>query len=239
LFSSSGWVSRADALAGGIFLGSSLVHLLPESVRAFEGISELPVSAVLSLSCFALLVAVELFAGSRGHAAGPARSDGGISGATSQKVRTVTVVLYWVLVFHGLVEAIAFGVVKSMPMAVALFFAIVGHKPVETFALGLELLRSSPRRAKYFGMMGLFSSIAPLTIVVTTEIQKNASPLFVAVVTSISAGAFLFAGFRELAELLHRAHRSSTAVKFCHLKYFVAGVVWMAVFGFVGAPHKH
>jgi zinc transporter 1/2/3 len=238
-FSSGGWMSGADALAGGIFMGSSIVHLLPESVHAFDGISQLPVSAILSLTCFTFLVAVELFAGSHTESSGSARPDVPISGVRSGQISTVTLLLYFVLIFHGFVEAVAFAVMTSVPMVLALFFAIIGHKPVETFALGLELLRSKPSRAKYCGMMVVFSSIAPLTIVVTMEIQKNASPLFFGLVTSLSAGAFLFIGCRELAELLHRAHHWSAAQKFTHLKYFVAGIVWMAVFGFFGGGHQH
>jgi zinc transporter 1/2/3 len=85
----------------------------------------------------------------------------------------------------------------------------------------------------------VFSSVAPLAILVTMEVQKNASPMFFGVVTAASAGAFLFVGCHELAEMLHKAHHWTANVKLVHLGFFTAGVVWMAGFGFMGGEHHH
>jgi zinc transporter 1/2/3 len=244
---SSSWVSKADALAGGVFIGSALVHLIPESLRAFEAVSDRPLAPLVALACFALLLAVELLAGAHADASDSPElhrsSDSSWQRAPyatmSGRISSVSLVLYFVLLFHGFVEALALGVAESRTVLLALFCAVVGHKPVEAFALGLQLLRSRPTRATYAAMMGAFSSVAPLTILLTMELGRGAPAWFSAVVTAASAGAFLFVACHEVAELLHRAHKMGASAKITHIAFFVAGVAWMAAFGLLGEKHEH
>jgi zinc transporter 1/2/3 len=254
-FTSRGWISKAESLAGGVFLGSAIVHLIPEAIHSFEGLSESPLAPIVILICFTVLLSVEVFAQS--HVDETDHSDRLLHSRDSPpshkpeikgtpfpswapgKLSSVVVVLYGVLIFHGFVEAIAFGIMKEQSVLLALFCAIIGHKPVETFALGLELLKNRPTQCTYFAMMFVFSSVAPATILVTIWIEKHASPLFFGIVTSASAGAFLFVGCHELSELLHHAGKWPMQTKITHLLFFVAGAAWMAVFGLMGGEHHH
>jgi zinc transporter 1/2/3 len=252
-FTSRTWISKAESLAGGVFIGSAIVHLIPESLHSFEGLSSSALAPIIILICFSILLVIEVFAQSHpddsDHSERLLQSrDSSPTGKpeiapfaprATGELSSVVLVLYGVLIFHGFVEAIAFGIMKHQSVLLALFCAIIGHKPVETFALGLELLKSRPRQSLYFVMMLVFSSIAPITILVTVWIEKNASQLFFGVVTSASAGAFLFVGCHELAELLHHAGKWSLEAKVKHLLFFTAGAAWMAVFGLVGGEHHH
>jgi zinc transporter 1/2/3 len=226
-FTSLGWISKAECLAGGVFLGSALVHLVPEALHSFEGFSEYPIASLIILACFSLLLVVEVFAQTHGE-----HSDSSHQAVDGQ-LSSMIIVLYCVLIFHGFVEAIAFGIVKQDSIVLALFCAIIGHKPVETFALGLEILKNRPSRLLYFAMMILFSSVAPLTIVFTVWIEKTASNIFAGLVTSASAGAFLFVGCHEVTELLHEAGKWSVGSKIVHLLFFALGATWMALFAFM------
>jgi zinc transporter 1/2/3 len=240
-------MSKAEALAGGVFIGSALLHLIPESLHSLEH----PLASIVSLICFILLLAVELIAGSHpehsdstellrsSEEARPKREFHPYATMATGRIASVTWVLYFVLIFHGFVEAIAFGVIESTSVLLALFCAIIGHKPVETFALGLQLLKSRPSRGTYMALMAGFSAVAPVTIFVAMELGKNASKLFSGVVTSASAGAFLFVGCHELGELLHHAQKWALSGKIVHLGFFIAGAVWMAIFVLIGGEHEH
>jgi zinc transporter 1/2/3 len=239
VFNSRSWVSKAESLAGGIFIGSALIHLIPESLHSFEVVSRHPLAPFISLGCFTVLLCIEVLVEShhqRSDSTELLRSSEGAPYAAMAPGRISPG--SWVL-FHGFVEAIAFGVIESMPVLLALFCAIIGHKPVETFALGLRLLRDRPTKAVYFAMMAIFSSVAPLTICLTMEIGRNASRWFFAVVTSASAGAFLFVGCHELGEIIHHAGNWALDAKLIHLGCFAVGALWMAAFALVGGEHDH
>lgn len=251
------WVSCAESLAGGVFLGAAMVHLIPESLHSFEGITHKPIAPIIALIFFVVMLCIEMFASSHG--------DDSDSGEDSQrllpnggdenlvqmdemgppyakvtdKIDSVTMVLYYILIFHGAVEAVAFGIMKSESVVVALFCAIIGHKPVETFALGLMLLKSTCPGTKYAILMGIFSVIAPSAIVLTMWIGKMASATFFGVVASASSGAFLFVGCHELCEMLHHSHKWTIQGKLWHLASFIAGAIWMGVIGMMGEEHHH
>lgn len=57
-------------------------------------------------------------------------------------VDSSTLVVYFVLIFHCIIEAFGFGLLKSRSLLIALLCAIIGHKPVETFSIGILLLQS-------------------------------------------------------------------------------------------------
>ena len=248
---SSGWISYAEALAGGVFIGASLAHLIPESLHSFHGITELPVAPIISMVCFLLLVVVEMFASSHGEHGDegekllkgknkPRQKSAESSPSPAlrvSKVESATLVLYWILVFHCVVEGIAFGAMKGESVVLAMFFAIIGHKPVETFALALKLWKEI-HGAKYFIMMGAFSAVAPLTILGVAALG-NQSKLFFAVVAAASAGAFLFAGCHELGEMLHHGHKWSATSKLQHIVAFTIGMGWMAAISLFAGEHEH
>lgn len=251
------WVSCAESLAGGVFLGAAMVHLIPESLHSFEGITHKPVAPIISLIFFVIMLCIEMFASSH-----PEESDSGDSqrllpsgsneenpvnidelgpvySKVSNRVDSVTMVLYYILIFHGAVEAVAFGIMNSESVVIALFCAIIGHKPVETFALGLMLLKSVSPGPKYFTLMGIFSMIAPITVVFTMWIGKMASATFFGVIASASSGAFLFVGCHELCEMLHHSHKWTFNGKLWHLGSFMIGVAWMGIIGMMGGEHHH
>ncbi|OHS98765.1 ZIP Zinc transporter family protein [Tritrichomonas foetus] len=268
------WVSLAESLAGGVFLGAGIVHLYPEAFCSTEKIFHGPIGAVVSLICFCVLFILEIFASSHSHhhsqqskngtnrdsesdsdsrhlidhnESNPVLNEGNLStnfvkneiGNISGKLDSVTFLIYIVLIFHGIVEAIAFGMIGSTQVLVALFSAIIGHKPVESFTLGLMLLKKKITKKLYFSMMLIFSSIAPLTIVLASLV-KQVTPQYIAeLVTAVSAGAFLFVSFHELTEMLERCRKLDTQSTIYQILSFLIGVAWMSMIGFKSGEHHH
>ena len=61
-FAAQKWTSRAESLAGGVFLGAGLAHLLAEGHEDCEGIkTKYPVAPAVCLGTFVILTCVELF----------------------------------------------------------------------------------------------------------------------------------------------------------------------------------
>lgn len=225
-FSSQSWVSYAESLAGGVFLGAFTVHLFPEALHSFSNYTHTPIGPIISLIFFTILFSVEMFASSHGHdhdhhsskhkckhqnediasskenktntynndisnlqdhdindtintenASGidyynddskmlihpnesrfvvedeienldEFRNNNLSTSKSKYAVKSTTLVVYFVLIFHCIIEAFGFGLLKSRSLLIALFCAIIGHKPVETFSMGILLLQSMPKNGQ-------------------------------------------------------------------------------------------
>ena len=141
--------------------------------------------------------------------------------------------------FHSFVEAIAFGVVTEKASCLSLFFALIGHKPVEIFALSLAVLKSHPTKLKYFMMMGIFSIVSPITTIAFHFIGKSLGDLFGGIVTALSAGVFIYIGFHEMSEMTEHIHEFSLSEKMWHIGFLFIGLLWMSLMGLVGEHDHH
>lgn len=221
---SQSWVSYAESLAGGVFLGAFAVHLFPEALHSFHNYTHAPIGPIISLIFFTILLSIEMFASSHGH-----DHDHGCSKHKHQKedvsstnqqnkvlssnneistsqehvlnenasinsdkeiysnddskmlihpnesrfaveeeienldefrnnnltttknkysIKSTTLVVYFVLIFHCFIEAFGFGLLKSKSLLIALLCAIIGHKPVETFSMGILILQGMAKNGQ-------------------------------------------------------------------------------------------
>lgn len=224
-FSSQSWVSYAESLAGGVFIGAFAVHLFPEALHSFSNYTHAPIGPIVSLIFFTILLSVEMFASSHGHGHGHDHncskhkckhqdentsvnqqtniisSNNEISNSIDQNeeapsdlskenyynddskmlihpnesrfaveeeienleefrstnlstsksrynVKSTTLVVYFVLIFHCIIEAFGFGLLQSRSLLIALFCAIIGHKPVETFSMGILILQGMTKNGQ-------------------------------------------------------------------------------------------
>lgn len=221
---SQSWVSYAESLAGGVFLGAFAVHLFPEALHSFHNYTHAPVGPIISLIFFAILLAIEMFASSHGHDHDHScskhkhqtedtssitqqnkilssnneistsqdhplndntasdsdkgsyvnddskmlihpnesrfaveeeienldefRSNNLTTAKNKYNIKSTTLVVYFVLIFHCIIEAFGFGLLKSRSLLIALFCAIIGHKPVETFSMGILILQGMTKNGQ-------------------------------------------------------------------------------------------
>ncbi|OHS98246.1 ZIP Zinc transporter family protein [Tritrichomonas foetus] len=247
---SQSWIALLESLAGGIFLSAACVHLIPESLHTFKHVTKLPLAPIIWVIVFSILMIIEMFAHSHNH---DHDHDHDIDKIARKKkdirhdlhephhenANSSFYVLYLVLIFHECVESISMGGAKSKKVILALYFATIGHKPVETFSLGLTLLKNHPSKVKYFTLMILFALVSPLTILGVTYFLANVSELTMAIVASVSAGTFLFVGFQELSELFHHSGKMATRKKIQHIIAFLVGSAWMCAISLGGHEHHH
>ena len=267
------WTARLESLAGGVFLGAGLAHLLADSFEDLEKYADVhgeikyPLPPAIAIATFVLLTFVELFSYSE-HDAGAFHqhdhdhdhhhhgndkllesqnkyTDDQYEQQEQPKRRTVefgttirnmtmaTISLYIIMDIHSVIEGLALGASDKMSSIIAIWCAIVGHKPVEAFALSLILLKDKPTKWFFWLMVLLYSVLTPVGIVAGIFISKERSELALSIIAAFSAGTFLFVGCHEWCEMFEHKHSWPTREKLAHFFAFFIGVLWMLLIAIV------
>jgi zinc transporter 1/2/3 len=261
------WTSRLEALAGGVFLGAGLAHLLADSFEDIGELSEYPTAPAVALGTFVILTAVELFSygehdeefqvGEEAHHHHSAQFESipdktallqsGGSEANSQaevqlfgtkacSLTVPTTSLYIIMDVHSVIEGLALGILSREGALIAIFCAIVGHKPVEAFALSLIILKDKPTKLLFWILVIFYTLMSPIGLISGIYITKETeNPWVTGVIAAFSAGTFLFVGCHEWSELFEHKSEWSCSEKSWHFGMFTVGVVWMLLIAIVEA----
>lgn len=99
------------------------------------------------------------------------------------------------LSFHSLLEGLSLGAAASPTAAAHLFVAILVHKGIAAFSLGVAWLAGDQALSKrYVGAMAWFAFITPAGILVGSSLEGSALGTRV---TALSAGTFIYVGLVE------------------------------------------
>lgn len=261
------WTERLESLAGGVFMGAALGHLLDDALIANQEYTRMhasgyPLPAAVCFATFVLLTFVELFSHSEHDIDDDRRTESGelqeglanademqeeLTGGDENEVtegdkegklpgkvakKTVemtasTVSMYVIMLAHSAIEGLAFGVSMTMSSIIAVFCAIVGHKPVEAFAVSVIILKCNISRCMFVAMVLFYSLFTPLGIVIGISIGKMKSSLALVVIDAFSAGTFLFVGCHEWAIMFRGRSRDPWSDKIWRYGAFFIGAVWM------------
>ena len=211
---SSHFLSLGNAFAAGIFLGIGLVHMLGDASdtwRTSLGL-DYPVALLLAGVAFLLLLWFEHVAlQDRFHDA--VHAPGGIipdfdhttpstngtsntEDSTAQKMAFYPYALIVALSIHSVIAGITLGAQTSLANVLLIFVAIAAHKSTAGFALGVSLARNAVPRGRALRLIGLFSVMTPIGIIVgllvTNALEGRAQIIFQAVFLSLAAGSFIY-----------------------------------------------
>jgi len=194
-----------DTFAAGVLGGAGLLHLLSGGAEAFRGIAPdlgYPLAFLLAGAGFLLILLIEgvIVAG---HAA---ENDGagGYVGAHHEigpafqpgSRQPYAFILLLVLSVHSILVGLALGAQATVLGAAVVLAAILAHKAVAGFALGVGFQRAGMARRQAVGPTVLFAIMTPLGIVSGTAVQALVSSRggqwFEAVFDSLGAGTFLY-----------------------------------------------
>ncbi|KAH0787856.1 ZIP Zinc transporter family protein [Histomonas meleagridis] len=255
LFVTVKWVVRLESMACGVFLGAGLTHLLNDAFEEFGKLNYIryPVAPAVTIISFFLLTIVEFFSFSE-HDARALRNkalnmnqkknlfsednceedesdeDSNISKElkkTFKKMAGATISLYVIMAIHSIVEGIALGIMTKRSSLIAIFCAIVGHKPVEAFSLSLILLKDNPSKIIFWVLVCLYSLCSPIGIIAAHFLGSHSGYLALGLIASFSAGTFLFVACHEWTEMLSQKSIINCCEKIWHLFFFGLGVLWM------------
>lgn len=234
------WVSRAESVAAGVFIGAGIVHLFPEAIHCF-GLISTPYPIIITIISYFTMLLIEKSVDENefpGHNHNEEEDDN-VELHNTGSISKSTIMFYLVLQFHSFVESFAFGFLKSESSLLALLFALIGHKPVECFVLGLQILNSRTSRTNYIILMTIFAGFSPLTMLLSSLFARSTGEIFTGIVTSISTGVFFYVGFHELGETLEKCKFSDSKIKLSHVLWFIFGLFWMAGFTVLTSEHHH
>ena len=132
------------------------------------------------------------------------------------------------LSIHSLLEGLALGAQRDLRSALVIFAAILAHKSMEGFALGVSLARSACRGARAAALLALFAVATPVGIVAGATVGALEGPTRLACeATFLSLAAGTFAYVATLDILREEFHEPGG--RFAKWLWVVAGAGVMAL----------
>ena len=257
------WTNRFQSLAGGVFLGGCLAHLIPDSVDEIRSATSnaYPITGAVAACTFFVLSAVEILSSeiTKDAAANASESPSGLESIEesltqkeddshvgvndgrnrvlfSSKFRWLSVsvtTLFVIMAVHSIIEGLALGIVPDLGGVIAMTCAVAGHKPVEAFALGIVLLRDKPMRWVYWTSMLFYVILSPVGAIIAIQLRHVANGIVLGVLTALSAGTFLYIACDEWAVIFLNRHKFPVREKLWHLGLFLLGMMWMLLIALV------
>lgn len=206
-----------QALASGVFLGAGLIHMLGDSASQFEQLHvDYPVAFLLAGVTFLIFLFLEHWG----------REIYEHEGTHSKSFAMIAMVM---LSIHSLLAGAALGLGENSSIVLILLLAILAHKWAASFALAVQINKSSLNHKLGLMLFLIFAVMTPLGIllgtIISSTLDKNIylEPVF----NALAAGTFLYLG------TLHGLSRSFMIEKCCNLKNFTFVVIGFSVMAVV------
>ncbi len=204
-----------ETLATGVFLGAGLLHMLPEANAMFGKMGyNYPFAFIITGIVFLLFLWFEHLGKELYH--------------HQDKTHPAFAIVAWLMLsVHSLVLGAALGFSKEFPLIIMLFFAIITHKWAESFAIAVQLNKSSLTTLKSSIFFLIFAFMTPLGIFIGYYFGQGieTTSLFDPILIATSAGTFLYLG------TLHGLERCVMVERCCNLRDFsfvIIGFLLMA-----------
>jgi len=204
-----------ETLATGVFLGAGLLHMLPEANDMFIKMGyDYPFAFIITGIVFLLFLWFEHLGKELYH--------------HQDRSHPAFALLAWLMLsIHSLVLGAALGFSSDYPLVIMLFLAIITHKWAESFAIAIQLNKSSLSRSKSIGFFIAFAIMSPLGIFIGYYFGQGieTKSLFDPILVATSAGTFLYLG------TLHGLERCVMVERCCNLRDFsfvIIGFLLMA-----------
>lgn len=206
-----------ETLATGVFLGAGLLHMLPEANSMFSNIGyHYPLAYMITGFTFLCFLWFEHLGKELYH---------------HQKANHPSfAILAWVMLsIHSLVLGTALGFSHDYAIVIMLFLAIITHKWAESFAIAVQLNKSSLSGGKSLIFYTIFALMTPLGIFIGwfTDQGLETKSLLDPILISISAGTFLYLG------TLHGLEKCVMVEKCCNLRHFSFVIIGFLLMGLV------
>lgn len=204
-----------DTLATGVFLGAALLHMLPEASAMFQNMGyHYPFALLITGAIFLLFLWMEHIGKELYH--------------HNDSSHPAFAILAWLMLsIHSLVLGTALGLVQEYGLIIMLFLAIITHKWAESFAIAVQLSKSSLSKQHSILLFIIFALMSPLGIFIGWYFEKGIEThsLIDPILLAISAGTFLYLG------TLHGLERCVMVQRCCNLRDFsfvIIGFLLMA-----------
>lgn len=204
-----------ETLATGVFLGAALLHMMPEANASFKALGyNYPFSFIITGAVFLLFLWFEHLGKEIYH-------------HHSSEHPAFAILAWAMLSVHSLMLGAALGLAHYNSMIIMLFLAIITHKWAESFAIAVQLNKSSMSTNTNLIFFILFSLMTPLGIYIGWYFGHGIEThsVFDPILIAASAGTFLYLG------TLHGLERCVMVERCCNLRDFsfvIIGFLLMA-----------
>ena len=209
--------ATGQALASGVFLGSSLMHMLADANSDFVALHyTYPIAYAIAGGIVLLFLALEHIGQE-------------MSAHDHADTKGFAVVATVMLSIHSLLAGAALGLSGHISVIVTLLLAILAHKWAASFALATQINRSHLNTKMGLSLFTVFAIMTPLGIfggeIISTTLSSHSliQPIF----NAIAAGTFLYLG------TLHGLSRSFMINRCCSLKNFVFVIIGFTLMAIV------
>ncbi|KAM6234140.1 LOW QUALITY PROTEIN: zinc transporter ZIP1 [Porphyrio hochstetteri] len=215
-------LSLVSCFAGGVFLATCLLDLLPDYLAsisaALEGLRitlQFPLPEfILAMGFFLVLVLEQIALAQRELSAIPEETRALLPNGSIQTpsppqpnpaagvrgaIRSGLLVL--ALALHAVLEGLALGLQEAEGAVLRVCLALLLHKCAVAFSLALKLLRGRLRPRAVVACLVLFALMSPLGVGLGTAVAAGAGPrqrLCRGVLEGLAAGTFLYITFLEI-----------------------------------------
>lgn len=232
-----GFLVLGTQFAGGVFLGTALMHFLSDANETFQDLTTVEYPFAFMLACGGYLLTmladclISYVYGKQSNGSGSNDvEDQGESrngkeikiGMTSASSLGDSILLIVALCFHSVFEGIAIGISDSEADAWKALWTISLHKIFAAIAMGIALLRMIPDRpflscASYAFAFGISSPIGvAIGIVIDATTQGRVADWIFAISMGIACGVFIYVSINHLLRG-YQAQKSSS-IDTPHLK---------------------
>jgi zinc transporter ZupT len=204
-----------ETLATGIFLGAALLHMLPEANANFKSLGyHYPFAFIITGAVFLLFLWFEHLGKELYH-------------HHSAEHPAFAILAWAMLSTHSIMLGAALGLAHYNSVIIMLFLAIITHKWAESFAIAVQLNKSSMTRQTNLLFFAIFSLMTPLGIYLGWFFGNGLEThsVFDPILIAASAGTFLYLG------TLHGLERCVMVERCCNLNDFsfvIIGFLLMA-----------
>eukprot|EP00930_Biecheleria_cincta_P031076 TRINITY_DN21559_c0_g1_i1.p1 TRINITY_DN21559_c0_g1~~TRINITY_DN21559_c0_g1_i1.p1 ORF type:complete len:283 (-),score=30.09 TRINITY_DN21559_c0_g1_i1:437-1285(-) len=217
---SSKWMQFCNALAGGVVIGVSLCHILPDNVNAMaawgQSISgalgghpggNMPVGLACTGYGFLFIVGIEHLLGSHeedshSHSVEEMQREESDSGAThgmESQSRLAGITTLVGISIHSVVEGIATGSTHSAGTFEILLFAVLLHKGFAAFAVAASLQEVTRTNLNlWWAVVVGFACIGPVGLAIGAICRANVEGQLSALLQCLAAGTLLAVGINEM-----------------------------------------
>lgn len=193
-----------ETLATGVFLGAALLHMMPESNSLFNAMGyHYPLAFIITGAVFLIFLWFEHLGQELYH-------------HQSAEHPAFALLAWAMLSIHSVMLGAALGLAHYNSVIIMLFLAIITHKWAESFAIAVQLNKSSMSRNKNLVFFILFSLMTPLGIYLGWYFGHGVetNSVFDPILMAASAGTFLYLG------TLHGLERCVLVERCCNLRDF-------------------
>lgn len=134
-----------------------------------------------------------------------------------------------ILSLHSLILGVALGIADHKSILIMLFVAIITHKWAESFAIAVEIAKSSLSNRNSLKIFIVFTLMTPLGIILGSYFKDmlHTHILATPLVLAVSAGTFFYLG------TLHGLEQCVLVKKCCNLKAFSFVIIGFLLMAFI------